>query len=89
MSHEEREEKRKRERAQKEMERKLRERTERYELLRTTKGSDEWAKVMARQVMEVAIRGGVDPVTAAERAAEVEVGLIEGQKRVRAKSLET
>jgi hypothetical protein len=41
---------------------------------------------MARQVMEAAIRGGTEPAVAARRAAEVEVGLIEGQKRDPARS---
>jgi hypothetical protein len=67
--------------AQAEAERKLRERRERTELLATKRGSDEWARVMARQVMEAAIRGGADPADAAQRAAEVEDGLKEGQKR--------
>jgi hypothetical protein len=69
-----------------EAERKARERRERLELLATRRGSDEWAKVMARPVMEAAIRGGTDPAVAAGRAAEVEAGLIEGQKRGRASS---
>jgi hypothetical protein len=69
-----------------EAERKVRERRERLELLATRRGSDEWARVMARQVMEAAIRGGTDPAAAARRAAEVETGLIEGQKRVQPRS---
>jgi hypothetical protein len=86
MSREEKEQERKRAHAQKQMERRLREQRDRLELLRTTKGSEQWAKVMARQVMEEAIRGGLDPAAAAQRAVEVEVGLIEGQKLARAKS---
>ncbi|MEA2513181.1 MAG: hypothetical protein QOF01_3153 [Thermomicrobiales bacterium] len=87
MSREEKEQERKRVRAQKEAERRAREQRDRLELLRTTKGSDQWAKVMARQVMEEAIRGGLDPAAAAQRAVEVEAGLKEGQQRSREKLL--
>ncbi|HEY7032248.1 MAG TPA: hypothetical protein VH482_13000 [Thermomicrobiales bacterium] len=73
-------------RAQSETERRAREHRERQELLATKRGSDEWARGMARQVMEAAIRGGTEPAVAARRAAEVEVGLIEGQKRDPARS---
>jgi hypothetical protein len=74
-------------RAEQEMERKLRERRERQELRAVTPGSPQWAQVIARQVMEVAIRRGVAPDVAAQRAAEVEAGLIEGQQRTRAQTL--
>jgi hypothetical protein len=73
-------------RAEQEMERKLRERRERQELRAVPPGSPQWAHVIARQVMEVAIRRGVAPDVAAQRAAEVEAGLIEGQKRTRPQS---
>ena len=79
-----REQARNRARAQTEADRKARERRERLELLATRRGTPEWARVMARQVMEAAIRGGTDPAAAARRAAEVEAGLIEGQQRGRA-----
>jgi hypothetical protein len=87
VSREEKERERDRARAQMETERKARERRERQELLGTKRGSDQWARVLARQVMEVAIRGGMDPTAAAQRAAEVEVGLKEGQQPGRARSL--
>ena len=86
MSREEKERAWKRARSEQEHERKLRERRERHELRLVKPGSVEWAQVMARQVMEVAIRRGVPPDIAAERAAEVEAGLIEGQQRIRARS---
>lgn len=86
MSREEKERAWKRTRAEQEMERKLRERRERQELRAVTPGSPQWARVIARQVMDVAIRRGVAPDIAAQRAAEVEAGLIEGQKRIRVES---
>lgn len=86
MSREEKERARKRARSEQEMERKLRERRERYELRLAKPGSAEWAQIMARQVMDVALRRGVTPEVAAQRAAEVEAGLIEGQKRLAARS---
>jgi hypothetical protein len=88
MSREEKERAWKRARSEQEVERKLRERRERHELRLTTRGSAQWARVMARQVMEVAIRRGMDPDAAAQRAAEVEAGLIEGQKRTGAQPLD-
>jgi hypothetical protein len=83
-----REQARNRARANAETERKTRERRERLELLATRRGTPEWARVMARQVMEAAIRGGTDPAIATARAAEVEAGLIEGQRRRRGRSPE-
>jgi hypothetical protein len=86
MSREEKERAWNRARSEQERERKLRERQERYELRLAKPGSAEWARIMARQVMEVAIRRGVAPDVAAQRAAEVEAGLIEGQQHIRARA---
>lgn len=86
MSREEKDRAWNRARSEQERERKLRERREQHELRLAKPGSAEWAHVMARQVMEVAIRRGVAPDVAAQRAAEVEAGLIEGQERIRARA---
>jgi hypothetical protein len=89
MSREDRERAWNRARSEQERERKLRERREQHELRSAKPGSAEWAQIMARQVMEVAIRRGVAPDIAAQRAAEVEAGLIEGQERIRTRSGKT
>jgi hypothetical protein len=58
----------------------------RHEFRLAQPGSAAWARVMARQLMEVAIRRGVTPDVAARRAADVEAGLIDGQERIRARA---